>query len=108
MINHLRLDEQINMLIFVMIGQGSQRTSQAQTVDPALQIHGPLTRLLKRLKVEGLRMILEEMLFSTQSLEGIYSRVRDTLWYHHFDIFTRPKAYISPSRFMSSILRIVR
>lgn len=56
----------------------------------------PLPSLLKTFKCDGLRTIFEEKILSTEGLEGKYSDVRDTLHYHWFDQFTRPRCPYIP------------
>ncbi|KAG5610719.1 hypothetical protein H5410_022000, partial [Solanum commersonii] len=70
--------------------------TQAPPVTPMPHaIHPP--RLLNWLKGDGLRTILQEKVLSTKGLEGKYSDVRDTLHYHRFDQFTRPRGPYIPS-----------
>uniref|UniRef100_M1DQQ3 Putative plant transposon protein domain-containing protein n=1 Tax=Solanum tuberosum TaxID=4113 RepID=M1DQQ3_SOLTU len=57
----------------------------------------PPPRLLNRLKGDGVRNILEEKLLSMEGLEGKYPDVMDTLRYHEFEQFTRPRGSYIPS-----------
>uniref|UniRef100_M1DF02 Integrase core domain containing protein n=1 Tax=Solanum tuberosum TaxID=4113 RepID=M1DF02_SOLTU len=54
----------------------------------------PPPRLQNRLKV---RTILEGKFLSTEGLEGKYPDVRDTINYHEFEQFTRPRGPYIPS-----------
>uniref|UniRef100_M1DY40 Putative plant transposon protein domain-containing protein n=1 Tax=Solanum tuberosum TaxID=4113 RepID=M1DY40_SOLTU len=67
------------------------------SVAPALPIATPPPRLLKRLKRDGLRTILEEKLLFVEVLEGKHAEVLDTLKYHEFEQFTRPWGHYIPS-----------
>ncbi|KAG5590127.1 hypothetical protein H5410_040641 [Solanum commersonii] len=58
---------------------------------PALDVALPPPRLLNRLKGDGLRTSLEEKLLSVKGLEGKHVEVLDTIKYHKFEQFTRPR-----------------
>jgi len=57
----------------------------------------PPSRLVNQLKGDGLRTILEENWLSTQGLDGKYYDVKDTVHFHHFEKFTRPRGPYIPS-----------
>uniref|UniRef100_M1DXT0 Putative plant transposon protein domain-containing protein n=1 Tax=Solanum tuberosum TaxID=4113 RepID=M1DXT0_SOLTU len=54
-------------------------------------------KIRRELKANGLRTILEEKLLSTEVLVGRYSTVRDTLQFHWFEKFTRPRGPYIPT-----------
>uniref|UniRef100_M1DGP5 Putative plant transposon protein domain-containing protein n=1 Tax=Solanum tuberosum TaxID=4113 RepID=M1DGP5_SOLTU len=60
------------------------------SVAPTLPVPPPPSRLLNKLKGDGLRIILEEKLQYVLGLEGKHAEVLDTLKYHKFEQFTRP------------------
>uniref|UniRef100_M1DVW1 Putative plant transposon protein domain-containing protein n=1 Tax=Solanum tuberosum TaxID=4113 RepID=M1DVW1_SOLTU len=67
------------------------------SVAPALPVAPPPPRLLNRLNGNGLRTNLEEKLLSVEGLEGKHAEVLDTLKYHEFEKFTRPRGLYIPS-----------
>uniref|UniRef100_M1D935 Putative plant transposon protein domain-containing protein n=1 Tax=Solanum tuberosum TaxID=4113 RepID=M1D935_SOLTU len=70
--------------------------AQAPLVTPALPIVPPARRL-NRLKGEGVQTIIAEKLLSMEGIKGKYSDVMDTLRYHEFEQFTRPRGPYIPS-----------
>uniref|UniRef100_M1DFL3 Putative plant transposon protein domain-containing protein n=1 Tax=Solanum tuberosum TaxID=4113 RepID=M1DFL3_SOLTU len=70
--------------------------AQAPPVTTALPIVTQ-SRLLNKLKGDGLRTILEEKLLSTEGLDGKYSKLRETLYYHEFQQFTRTRGPYIPT-----------
>ncbi|KAG5631030.1 hypothetical protein H5410_002747 [Solanum commersonii] len=66
-------------------------------VAPEPPVVPPLPRLLNRLKGDGLRTILEEKFLFVEGLEGEHAEVLDTLMYHEFEQFRRPRDTYIPS-----------
>uniref|UniRef100_M1DK43 Integrase core domain containing protein n=1 Tax=Solanum tuberosum TaxID=4113 RepID=M1DK43_SOLTU len=78
----------------------SSSTDTVPTVAPPMAPVPPVVpppRLLNKLKVDGLRTILEEKLLSTEDLVDRYSAVRDTLHFHRFEQFTRARGPYIPT-----------
>uniref|UniRef100_M1DD02 Putative plant transposon protein domain-containing protein n=1 Tax=Solanum tuberosum TaxID=4113 RepID=M1DD02_SOLTU len=97
--NGLELDGAVRLNLEVGVEASTPVDSVLAPTPPVAPVPPvvPPPWLLNRLKVDGLQTILEEKLLSTEGLECRCISVRDTLHYHHFKHFTRPRGTCIPT-----------